>query len=142
MIGMSNWPRRFASIPLLGILALASVCSPERPEQALPSGTVPDGPAARLPTPPPLRLSPAAGPPGTEVTVTMSDLVINVPVQLAFGTLVGYEFLSSGRTDQDGGYSATVRVLADAQPGESYFFLADADSRPVSAPTPFEVTAP
>lgn len=91
--------------------------------------------------PPSLRLSPAAGPPGSEVALALGGLVMNGAVEVGFGDLGEHVILGEAKADASGELSTTVTVPADASMGPHFFFVSEAGTgQPVSTPTVFLVS--
>jgi hypothetical protein len=85
-------------------------------------------------------LSPHGGPPGTEVTVTMTNLPLGDTVEVGFGSFVEHQIIGSGRPDSNGGMKTTVTVPASSAPGPYYFFIANSAGSPIAVSDPFLVT--
>lgn len=95
------------------------------------------GAAARAPV-----FDPAAGAPGTEVTVRMRDLPALTPVHLGLGaTRASFEVLASLVTTRSGTLAEVVRVPAWATSDRAHHFvLVDVYFRPLAVSAPFHVT--
>jgi hypothetical protein len=127
----------------LGSMLLLAACARERAdESAAPGPEAPAGPPApTAPARPELALSPASGPPGTQVTVSFSGLAMREPVEVGFGGMGEHVILGPVEADADGNLSATVTVPLDAAPGARFFFLANRETgQVVATPTVFVVT--
>ena len=123
---------------VLVALALAGCGQEEAPGSA---AEAPPAPSVAAPSRPPLTVSPAGGPPGTEVTLTLGGLMMREPLDVGFGDMSEHVILGHVEADVDGNLSATVKVPADAAPRVHFFFLQNSESGQVaSTPTPFIVT--
>lgn len=88
------------------------------------------------------RVSPWAGPPGTEVRVEMSGLPAGTTLWIGAGALgAEQEILREVETDRDGALSTTVGVPTWAgRDRELFFFVSDTDSQPIAISAAFHVT--
>ncbi len=120
----------------LALLAAATACGSEVPDD-VPAEAPPAEEAAARGTP--LAIQPREGPPGTEVTLTMSGLIMNARTDVGFGTLAGHEILAQAQADQFGEVSAVVPVPATAEPGTYYFFIAEENGSPLAVSEAFMV---
>lgn len=139
-----TFPAPLLSAPALAAALLLVACGGEEPA---PPASRPQGPAAAAPPAAPAAdarrpvLSPRGGPPGTEVTVSARDLIVDAPVAIGFGTLAGHEIVARARSGRDGSLTATIRVPASAEAGtKHYVFLADENDQPFAVSAPFLVT--
>ena len=135
---------RRSSTPAVLILSLLALACGARDEAPDPSpanaGTLAPAPAQQAS--PPLVVTPAGGRPGTEVRLTMSNLVMNGAVELGFGGMAEHVILTTGKADANGTWATTVTIPAATARGVAYFFVADpATSSPISRPVPFLVAA-
>ena len=138
--------KRAWSSAALAAAIVAAACGRDGTERAGPPVETRPDPAARAEStggyrPPSLRLSPAGGPAGSQVTISLSGLVIRAPHEVGFGDMSEHIILAQAESDATGDFSTTVTVPADATPSTHYFFLADASTgQMVSTPTAFLVT--
>ena len=87
-------------------------------------------------------LSLRAGPPGTDVSITMEHLAVSQRVGIGFGSMSGHEILGRADADREGFLSTSVGVPAGAEPGPHFFLVTDQTDRPIAISNVFIVTAP
>ena len=90
------------------------------------------------------RMSPRWGPVGTEVAVSVDDLLPEDVVLIGFGGIGSpHEILAQGPPEPTGVASFSVRIPDWVEAGRTYlFYMAWADQRPVAFSEPFLVTEP
>jgi uncharacterized membrane protein len=88
----------------------------------------------------PISMEPVTGPPGTDVTLTMTGLMMNQSTEVGFGTFVGHEIIGEAQAGTTGEVTAAVRVPESATPGTYYFFIAEANGSPLAVSDSFVVT--
>ena len=127
----------------LGALAIAAACGGGEPaEEAAPEAAaeqpqlIPPMPQSRL------AISPREGPPGTEVTLTMSGLMASQQdMEIGLGDLAGHEIIGHADSDAEGNVSTVIAIPAATPPGTRYFFISDVGGSPISVSDSFVVTA-
>lgn len=90
----------------------------------------------------PPRITPRAGPPGTEVRVSMENLAIAQTVGIGFGTMAGHEVLGPAEADRQGALDTTITVPASAAPGPHFVLVMDEQDQPLAVSNVFQVTDP
>ena len=105
-----------------------------------------DSPPASMPAPVPppptsaVTMSPRTGPPGTEVTLAMTGLLMNQPTEVGFGTFAGHEIIDTMQASAEGAVSVTVAVPGTTAPGAYFFFIAERNGSPIAVSDSFVVT--
>ena len=99
-----SWSARVA---LLAPLLFAAACASGRNDRAESAEQVetPQAPARPPENDRPPFLSSRGGPPGTPVTVSMSGLVMNVRLDVGFGSFVENQIVRRAQADQDGAFA-------------------------------------
>ncbi len=87
-------------------------------------------------------ISPAAGPAGTEVQVTASNLPANTQVELGVGLVDSeYEIVDSAMTDANGNLSTTVQIPASAEVNRQWVVVVEGPSGAKTISNEFSVVA-
>ena len=128
----------------MGALAIAAACGGGEPaEEAAPDAAAEQQPQLIAPRPQSrLAISPREGPPGTEVTLTMSGLMVSQQdMEIGLGDLAGHEIIGHADSDAEGNVSTVIAIPAATPPGVRYFFISDVGGSPISVSDSFVVTA-
>lgn len=124
-------------------LVLATACGGSEPAEQAPERAAAPGPPLIAPPPQsPLGRTPDRGPPGTEVTLTMSGLLANArDLEIGFGDFTGHSIIGHADADGEGTVATVIAVPTDTPPGTRYFFIAEANGSPLAVSDSFVVTA-
>jgi len=105
-------------------------------------------PPTATPRPTPINvavaISPAKGPPGTEVQVTVAGFSPETEIELGVGRESStYDVVSTPHTDADGALTTKLAIPVLARPEEAWIVVASTKDEAVQAVSnPFQVTAP
>jgi hypothetical protein len=124
-------------------LLLASGCGGGPAEEAAPESAPAQTPAfVAPPSRTPLTIAPREGPPGTEVTLTMSGLNSGAAdLEIGFGDFTEHEIIGHADADAEGRLSTVIAVPASTPTGTRYFFLAEMSGSPLAVSDSFVVTS-